>query len=144
MIISLYSVKINIKLIQYLISFYVGGYTLSKLPFCTNMIENDELFSPFILKSVCLDITTLTAARHVNIHSLEKDVFKSVPVRKTCVTSCLGAEKASTFINILVYMFIRCSYFEKEMLLLVTINKKKKIDLLKQTIKDERSTVKDM
>lgn len=109
------------------------------------MIENDELFSPFILKSVCLDITTLTAARHVNIHSLEKDVFKSVPVRKTCVTSCLGAEKASTFINILVYMFIRCSYFEKEMLLLVTINKnKKKIDLLKQTIKDERSTVKDM
>lgn len=103
-----------------------------------------NLFFPFILKSVCLDITTITAARHVNIPFLEKNVFKVVPVRKTCVTSCLGAEKASTFINILVYMFVHCSYFEKEMLLLITINKNKKkifFDLLKQTIEDERNTV---
>lgn len=103
-----------------------------------------NLLFPFILKSVCLDISTKTAARHVNIPFLEKNVVKVVPVRKTCVTSCLGAEKASTFTNILVYMFIHCSYFEKEMLLLVNINKNKKkyfFDLLKQTIEDERSTV---
>lgn len=106
------------------------------------MIENGKPFFPFILKSVCLDISTKTAARHVNIPFLEKNVVKVVPVRKTCVTSCLGAEKASTFINILVYMFIHCSYFEKEMLLLVNINKKKIFfDLLKQTIEDERSIV---
>lgn len=90
------------------------------------MIENDKpFFFPFILKSVCLDISTKTAARHVNIPFLEKNVFKVVPVRKTCATSCLGAEKASTFINILVYMFIHCSYFGKEMLLVVTINEDK-------------------
>lgn len=89
------------------------------------MIKNDKPFFPFILKSVCLDISTKTAARHVNIPFLEKNVLKVVPVRKTCVTSCMGAEKASTFINILVYMFIHCSYFGKEMLLVVTINKNK-------------------
>lgn len=89
------------------------------------MIENDKPFFPFILKSVCLDISTKTAARHVNIPFLEKNVLKVVPVRKTCVTSCMGAEKASTFINILVYMFVHCSYFGKEMLLVVTINKNK-------------------
>lgn len=145
--ISFYSVKINIKLIQYFISFYVGGYTLNKLPFCTNMIENDTpVFPSFILKSVCLDITTVTAARHVNIPLLEKDVFKSVPVRKTCVTSCLGAEKASTFINILVYMYINCRCFWKRnapsLHYLKQFFKMLFFKIASTTIKDQRSTVK--
>lgn len=63
------------------------------------MIDPINLFSLF-LKNASLDITTITAAKCVNIPHLEKNALKGVLVRKTCATSSLDAQIASIFIII--------------------------------------------
>lgn len=50
----------------------------------------------FLQKNVQMVITGRTATGYAHFRHLEEDVLKDVPVGRTCVTSCMAAQTAST------------------------------------------------
>lgn len=119
--ISLYSVNINIKLIQYLISFYVGGYTLNKLPFCTNMIENDKPFFPFYIKECMPGYYDINCSKTCEYPSFGKRCLQKCSCEKDLCNFMSGCKKSKYIHQYTSAHVYTLQLFKKKLLLLVTI-----------------------